>query len=143
MKQEMLIATVVVVLFLSWGYYFSLPSVMSGYSQTLDSGVVIEDTLVGDGMTAVSGQKISVHYIGTLPNGTKFYASRDHGDSPFTFTLGVGEVIKGWDEGLVGMRVGGKRKLTIPPLLAYGNEGSGVIPPGSTLIFDVELLKVQ
>ncbi len=139
----MLIATIGVVLFLGLGYYFSLPSVMSGYSQTLDSGVVIEDTLVGDGMTAVSGQKISVHYIGTLPNGTKFDASRDHGDSPFTFTLGAGEVIKGWDDGLVGMRVGGKRKLTIPPLLAYGNEGSGVIPPGSTLIFDVELLKVQ
>ncbi len=143
MKNEMTIAAIGVMLFLGLGYYFSLPSVVGGEHKTTDSGLIIEDIIVGDGLTASPGEKLSVQYAGTLPNGTKFDASRDHGDEPFTFTLGKGDVIEGWDEGLVGMRVGGKRKLTIPPALAYGNEGSGVIPPGSTLVFIVELLKIE
>lgn len=102
-----------------------------------------EDSVVGAGAEAVSGKKVTVHYTGTLENGTKFDSSVDRGQ-PFIFNLGAGEVIKGWDQGVAGMKVGGKRKLTIPPELGYGDQGAGdAIPPNSTLIFDVELLNVE
>lgn len=102
----------------------------------------IEDLQVGTGAEAKSGQSISVHYTGTLTNGKKFDSSRDRNDT-FDFQLGAGMVIKGWDQGIVGMKVGGRRKLTIPPELGYGPMGyPPVIPPNSTLIFDVELVSV-
>ncbi len=106
------------------------------------SELIIEDITVGEGDEATTGQSITVHYTGTLEDGTKFDSSKDRND-PFVFTLGVGQVIKGWDKGFAGMKVGGSRKLTIPPEMGYGARGaSGVIPPNATLIFDVELLGV-
>lgn len=111
-------------------------------NQTMDNGLKIEDEVIGTGTEAVSGKKVTVNYVGTLINGTKFDSSYDR-NIPFTFTLGAGEVIKGWDDGVSGMKVGGKRKLTIPPELGYGSVDMGVIPPNSTLIFEVELLKVE
>ena len=102
----------------------------------------IEDVKVGAGDEAKSGQKVTVHYVGTLTNGSKFDSSRDRG-AGFSFQLGAGQVIKGWDRGVAGMKVGGVRKLTIPPDLAYGDRGfPPVIPPASTLVFEVELLGV-
>ena len=106
------------------------------------SGLIVEDINIGDGAAAAAGQKVTVHYTGWLTNGTKFDSSRDRND-PFVFPLGGGRVIKGWDEGVLGMKVGGKRKLTIPPALGYGARGAGsVIPPNATLVFEVELLGV-
>ncbi|WP_349259356.1 FKBP-type peptidyl-prolyl cis-trans isomerase [Oligoflexus sp.] len=103
----------------------------------------IEDIKVGEGAVAEAGKQVVVHYTGTLTDGTKFDSSLDRND-PFTFSLGAGQVIKGWDEGVKGMKVGGKRKLTIPPQLGYGEAGAGgVIPPNATLIFEVELLDVK
>ena len=110
---------------------------------TTASGLVFEELVVGTGKTAASGQKVSVHYTGWLTNGTKFDSSKDRGE-PFVFPLGKGNVIKGWDEGVAGMKIGGKRKLTIPPQLGYGARGAGnVIPPNATLVFEVELLDVK
>lgn len=100
------------------------------------------DLVAGTGDEAVAGKKVSVHYTGTLTDGTKFDSSVDRGQ-PFEFTLGAGQVIKGWDQGVAGMKVGGKRKLVIPADLAYGQSGQGSIPPNSTLVFEVELLGVQ
>jgi FKBP-type peptidyl-prolyl cis-trans isomerase FkpA len=103
----------------------------------------MEDSKVGDGAVAEAGRQVSVHYTGWLTNGTKFDSSKDRGQ-PFTFQLGAGQVIKGWDQGVAGMKVGGVRKLTIPPNLAYGENGAaGVIPPNATLVFEVELLGVN
>ncbi len=112
----------------------------SPQAQTND--LEITDIKVGDGAEAVAGKKISVHYTGTLTNGTKFDSSVDRG-TPFEFTLGAGQVIKGWDQGFAGMKVGGERKLVIPPALGYGSQSVGTIPPNSTLIFNVQLLGVQ
>jgi FKBP-type peptidyl-prolyl cis-trans isomerase FkpA len=107
------------------------------------SGLVIEDLVVGNGATANSGQQVSVHYTGWLQDGKKFDSSKDRGQ-PFMFSLGRGEVIRGWDEGVTGMKVGGKRKLTIPAELGYGSRGAGgVIPPNAILLFEVELLAVR
>jgi len=103
----------------------------------------IEDLQVGTGAEAKAGKSVSVHYTGTLTNGKKFDSSRDRHET-FDFQLGAGMVIKGWDQGVVGMKVGGRRKLTVPPELGYGAGGyPPVIPPNSTLIFDIELVEVS
>ncbi|MEO0986584.1 MAG: FKBP-type peptidyl-prolyl cis-trans isomerase [Cyanobacteria bacterium J06639_14] len=105
-----------------------------------ESGLQYEDIVAGTGVMPEVGQQVTVHYTGTLEDGSKFDSSRDR-NQPFVFTLGVGQVIKGWDEGVASMRVGGQRKLIIPPDLGYGAQGAGgVIPPNATLLFDVELL---
>ncbi|CAN5817892.1 hypothetical protein BH23CYA1_BH23CYA1_08110 [soil metagenome] len=109
---------------------------------TTDSGLQYEVITEGDGATPQPGQRVFVHYVGTLEDGTKFDSSRDRG-RPFDFTIGQGQVIKGWDEGVGMMQVGDRRKLIIPPDLGYGARGAGgVIPPNATLIFDVELLRI-
>jgi FKBP-type peptidyl-prolyl cis-trans isomerase len=103
----------------------------------------IEDEKVGSGLEAVAGKKVTVNYAGTLVDGTKFDSSYDRG-TPFSFTLGAGEVIQGWDKGFAGMKIGGKRRITIPSSMGYGDSGiPGVIPGGATLIFEVELLNVE
>ena len=109
---------------------------------TTASGLIIEDITVGDGDEARAGQKVSVLYTGWLTDGAKFDSSKDRND-PFEFGLGARQVISGWDEGVQGMKVGGTRKLTIPPELGYGARGAGgVIPPNATLVFEVELLGI-
>src|SRR5499426_2212200 len=114
-----------------------------GKEVTTSSGLQYIELKVGAGATAQAGQTVSVHYSGWLENGKKFDSSVDRGQ-PFSFPLGTGRVIKGWDEGVKGMKVGGKRKLTIPSMLGYGAQGAGgAIPPNSTLIFDIELLSVR
>ena len=110
--------------------------------QVMASELRVIDLKEGDGLVANSGDAVVVHYVGTLENGKQFDSSVDRG-VPFEFQLGVGQVISGWDQGVVGMKVGGKRKLIIPPELAYGDRDLGVIPPNSTLIFQVELLQVK
>ena len=109
---------------------------------TTASGLQYEEITLGEGETAQAGQTVTVHYTGWLTDGSKFDSSRDRG-LPFQFNLGAGEVIRGWDEGVQGMKVGGIRKLTIPAQLGYGRRGAGgVIPPDATLVFEVELLDV-
>ena len=109
---------------------------------TTASGLQYEDTVEGNGELAVAGRQVSVHYTGWLTDGSKFDSSKDR-DEPFEFPLGRRNVIAGWDEGVQGMRVGGVRKLTIPPQLGYGARGAGgVIPPNATLVFEVELLDI-
>lgn len=110
---------------------------------TTASGLIYEDTVVGEGAEAKAGAFVTVHYTGWLTNGSKFDSSKDR-DDPFQFPLAQRHVIAGWDEGVQGMKVGGTRKLTIPPQLGYGARGAGgVIPPNATLVFEVELLDVQ
>ena len=107
---------------------------------TTPSGLQYQDEVLGNGDTAKAGQQVQVHYTGWLTDGTKFDSSKDRG-TPFKFRLGAGEVIRGWDEGVAGMKIGGKRKLVIPAELGYGSRGAGgLIPPGATLVFEVELL---
>lgn len=114
----------------------------SGKTVTTASGLKYVDVVVGKGASPVVGKSVKVHYTGTLENGKKFDSSVDRNE-PFSFTIGVGQVIKGWDEGVMTMKVGGKRKLIIPSKLGYGPRGAGgVIPPNATLLFDVELLDV-
>jgi FKBP-type peptidyl-prolyl cis-trans isomerase FkpA len=109
----------------------------------MSSGLKYQDIKVGDGPIAETGMTATVHYTGWLTDGTKFDSSLDR-NQPFSFRLGAGQVIRGWDEGVSGMRVGGKRKLTIPPDMGYGAAGAGgVIPPNATLVFDVELKEVH
>jgi FKBP-type peptidyl-prolyl cis-trans isomerase len=108
----------------------------------MSSGLYYQDLVVGTEPAVVSGSNVMVHYEGWLPDGTKFDSSRDRG-TPFVFTVGAGRVIAGWDEGVIGIRLGGTRRLVIPAELAYGEQGSGPIPPNTPLVFDVELLAVQ
>lgn len=110
---------------------------------TTASGLIYEDIVEGSGATASAGHSVVVHYTGWLTNGTKFDSSKDRNE-PFEFRLGAGQVIRGWDEGVAGMKEGGQRKLTIPAQLGYGARGAGgVIPPNAVLVFDVELIKVK
>jgi len=114
----------------------------SAESPTPGSGALVtQDLVVGTGATAVAGDLVTVHYVGTLTNGSKFDSSYDR-NQPFSFRLGAGAVIAGWDQGVAGMRVGGKRRLTIPPSLGYGNQAVASIPPNSTLVFEIDLLSI-
>ena len=116
----------------------------NGSVKKMENGLLIEDLIVGDGAEAKDYNKVVVNYTGKLEDGSVFDSSLNPGRSPFTFTLGAGSVIKGWDQGLKDMKVGGKRKLIIPPELAYGENGAGsAVPPNATLIFEVELLEVE
>jgi FKBP-type peptidyl-prolyl cis-trans isomerase len=116
---------------------------MNNDTATQEGGELgVTDVREGTGAEAVAGQEVTVHYVGTLPDGTKFDSSRDRGE-PFTFDLGAGQVIQGWDQGVAGMKVGGVRKLVIPPALGYGSRAVGSIPADSTLHFEVELLAVE
>ena len=155
MTRNFLIAVLIGIAALGlFAYLIFGPSASSGPSSTIitsDSpkveptvaeNVKIEDLQEGTGPEVKSGDTISIHYVGTLTNGTKFDSSYDRGE-PYETKIGVGEVIKGWDLGVVGMKVGGKRKLTIPPSLGYGEQGSGSIPPNSILIFEVELMEIK
>ena len=129
------IVAVTVLLSAGCGGDMSSPSSSGG-------SLVVQDLVVGTGATAVAGDTVTVNYIGTFTNGTKFDSSYDR-NQPFTFRLGAAQVIPGFDQGVTGMRVGGKRRLTIPPELGYGARAAGKIPPNSTLVFDVELLDVR
>jgi len=121
-----------------------LPMATDGMTaEELPTELTITDLVVGTGAEATPGTRVAVHYVGTLPDGTVFDASANHG-GPFSFNLGAGEVIAGWDQGVAGMKVGGKRRLVIPPSMAYGNRAVGdLIPANSTLFFEVELVNVQ
>ena len=120
----------------------AFPVAGCGRKVRMVGGVSIEDLKVGSGATATAGKVVSAHYTGRFPDGKQFDSSYDAG-LPIEFLLGSGKVIKGWDLGIEGMKVGGKRKLTIPPELAYGARGGGPIPPNATLVFDVELVGVK
>ncbi|MDP6339882.1 MAG: FKBP-type peptidyl-prolyl cis-trans isomerase [Candidatus Marinimicrobia bacterium] len=109
----------------------------------MNGELIIEDLVVGKGAEAVRHSIVTVNYTGWLKDGTKFDSSLNPGREPFRFTVGAGQVIKGWDEGIPGMKVGGRRKLTIPPNMGYGNQDMGIIPPNSTLVFEVDLLGVE
>jgi len=157
MYIAVVVAVVVVATFIFLGYFGmggtqNEPAVPQGVSAAQDllndisktgkvSQLAVIDTVDGTGAEAKSGDTVTVNYIGVLPNGTVFDASQNHGQS-FTFTLGAGAVIKGWDQGLVGMKVGGTRLVAIPPELAYGGQAVGQIPANSSLIFQVELVSI-
>ena len=109
----------------------------------MENGLIIEDKLIGEGVVAEKYSIATVHYTGRLEKGKQFDSSKQIGREPLRFTLGVGQVIKGWDQGIIGMKVGGQRKLIIPPHLGYGDQDMGVIPPNSTLIFNIELIEIE
>ena len=148
------IGAVVVVILLGIGIYFQNKNGRGAVSPTptessdiitpmdQENELVMEDIKVGSGLEAVSGKKVTVNYKGTLTDGTEFDSSYKR-NQPFSFNLGAGEVIQGWDQGVSGMKVGGTRKLTIPPSLGYGDRQVGSIPANSTLVFEIELLKVE
>lgn len=138
-------AALIVVGFLLFGNLFIglfVPRAGINVANMIQSGVERRDITAGTGAEAAVGDKVTVHYVGTLPDGKVFDSSRDRG-APFTFSLGRGEVIRGWDEGVLGMRVGGTRRLTIAPDYGYGERAIGPIPANSVLIFEVELLGVE
>lgn len=119
------------------------PAAVNAETVKTASGLSYQEVRVGTGSAPVNGKQVKVHYTGWLENGTKFDSSVDRGE-PFVFNIGVGQVIPGWDEGVISMKTGGKRRLTVPAKLGYGEQGAGgVIPPNATLIFDVELLDVE
>ena len=111
--------------------------------EVMDGELIIEDLKVGQGTAVAQYNIVTVNYTGWLTDGTKFDSSLNPGRTPFRFTVGGGQVIKGWDEGLIGMKVGGKRKLTIPPNMGYGSQDMGVIPSNSTLVFEIDLLIIE
>lgn len=155
-----IIITIIVLAFLSGGSWWLLknsPTYVKTLDKTMENnqsnpqqstvpqkseGLKIEDLKIGQGPEVKSGDTITVHYSGTLINGQKFDSSYDR-NQPFETQIGVGQVIQGWDEGLLEMKVGGKRKLTIPPELGYGNQDMGTIPPNSVLVFEIELLAIK
>jgi peptidylprolyl isomerase len=153
LKLALIVVTCSVVILLTFDYFFphrKLDSAKNGTNETNEkavatsSGLKYIDRVVGTGPSPQAGQQVTVHYVGTLTDGSQFDSSRDKG-TPFTFTIGQGQVIKGWDEGVLTMKVGGKRKLIVPPDLGYGAAGTpgGPIPPDATLNFEVELLGVK
>jgi len=143
MKYIIFIIVAIIVIWAAAAYRPNTINSTSTPSTTMPNGLKIEDVKVGAGAEAKSGDLVTVDYVGTLTDGTVFDASKNHGTTGFTFPLGQGNVIKGWDLGVVGMKVGGVRKLTIAPELAYGAQAVGSIPANSTLIFEVTLLNVR
>src|SRR3989344_2216420 len=145
MNRRVVTGIVVVLSLIVVGLFFTFFGMQPGIleqEQFMDAQLVVQDVVVGTGAEAAVGQQLQVHYIGRLQTGQIFDSSRERGQ-PFVFTLGAGDVIRGWDQGLIGMKVGGKRVLVIPPSLGYGAQGIGPIPPNATLIFEVELLGVE
>lgn len=145
--MKYLILNIFILIILAGVFYFFFDYIFPPqFVQVLkpaSDNLIIEDLKTGAGQSAKTGDTVFVNYIGTLLNGIKFDSSYDRGE-PFSFILGQGAVIKGWDQGLLGMKAGGKRKIIIPPFLAYGAGGApGIIPPDSTLIFEVELLNIK
>lgn len=143
-RTRIVAAVIIVALVAAAAAYFFVPSLpgRAGTEVTTPSGLKYTDRVVGTGASPRVGQTAVVHYTGTLTDGTKFDSSRDKGQ-PYSFALGTGSVIKGWDEGVATMKVGGRRELVVPPALGYGARGNGTIPPNATLRFDVELLDVK
>ncbi len=145
-KKTIIVALILVVivvgLILFFGKKANGPTATPTPTQMNKGGVSIEILKQGSGAAAKSGDQVTVNYVGTLESGQKFDASADHGGT-FSFSLGAGDVIQGWDIGVEGMKIGEKRKLTIPPALGYGDNDLGVIPPNSTLVFEVDLLKIN
>lgn len=144
-NRQARIVAIVVVLILAAGaiaYIFKYRTEKATHEVTTPSGLKYTDLVDGTGATPQRGQTLAVHYTGTLANGEKFDSSRDRG-APMEFRFGVDPMIKGWDEGLTTMKVGGKRKLIVPPSLGYGTQGRTGIPPNSTLLFDLELMSVK
>lgn len=141
-KTNLILGLVIIVIIVGFGAYWFWPKGSGGEIKT-KSGLKYSDQVIGTGASPSPGKEVTVHYTGILENGTKFDSSVDRGQ-PFTFVIGTGSVIQGWDEGVMSMKVGGKRRLIIPPNLGYGASGAPPsIPPNSTLIFDVELLGVK
>ena len=153
-EQLVTVLALLIAIFMFWGgqikNYFFPPQNTLGTETNMESltdtstvaGLEIYDETVGTGAEAVAGNTVTADYVGTLSNGQKFDSSKDRGQ-PFSFMLGAGQVIQGWDLGIQGMKVGGKRRLVISPELGYGNQSIGPIPANSTLVFEVELLKVE
>ncbi len=142
LPRTIAIVAVVITALLLYDYFH--PRIKERKVVTTPSGLQYADLVVGTGPLPIRGQEVTVHYVGTLENGAQFDSSRER-ESPLPFAIGTGQVIKGWDEGVMTMRVGGRRKLIIPPGLAYGDRGmpNAGIPPGATLLFDVELMGVK